>query len=108
MLTRATQSSKLYSDEFVAGSRSAMVETDQTNGRTVKKPWLSVIVPTHNGERWLGAALQSLVDQNDDGIEVIIIDGSAAEASLEIVSSFSDRLNIRAQRRLDLRSWMEK
>jgi len=74
----------------------------------VEKPWLSVIVPSHNGERWLGATLQSLVDQEEQGIEVIVVDASATEASLKIVWSFADKLDIRGQRRLDLRSWTEK
>jgi glycosyltransferase involved in cell wall biosynthesis len=71
-------------------------------------PWLSVIVPSHNGERWLGAALESLVDRNEPGIEVIVIDSSATDESLQIVHSFSDRLDIRAERRLDLLPWTEK
>jgi hypothetical protein len=29
--------------------------------------WLSVIIPSHNGERWLAAAPQSLVDQKEPG-----------------------------------------
>jgi glycosyltransferase involved in cell wall biosynthesis len=74
----------------------------------VESPWLSVIIPSHNDERWLGGALQSLVDQHDPGIEVIVIDASATEASLKIVSDFSCRLNIWSQRRLDLLSWPEK
>src|SRR5687767_7581862 len=73
-----------------------------------KRPWLSVIVPSHNGERWLAAALQSVVAQRDGGIEVIVIDSSDAGDSLEIVDRFSDRLAIRAYRRPDLRSWMAK
>jgi Glycosyl transferase family 2 len=72
------------------------------------KPWLSVIVPSHNDERWLGGALQSLVDQHEPGIEVLVIDASATDASLKIANDFSSRLNIRAQRRLDLLSWPEK
>src|SRR5271169_2006069 len=80
-----------------------------TDGGTMEeRPWLSVIVPSHNGERWLAAALQSVVDQKDGGIEVIVVDGSASDASLEIVDSFSDKLLIRAQRRPDLRSWTAK
>ena len=74
----------------------------------MKQFWLSVIIPSHNGERWLAAALQSLVDQKEPGIEVIVIDGSSDDASLQIVSSFSDKLDIRAERRLDLLSWMAK
>ena len=74
----------------------------------MQRPWLSVIVPSHDGERWLGTALQSIVDQQDDGIEVIVIDASATEASLEIAQSFRDRLNIRVERRLDLGPWTAK
>jgi glycosyltransferase involved in cell wall biosynthesis len=76
--------------------------------RTTERPWLSVIVPCFNGERWLAAALQSIVDQKDGGIEVIVIDGSATDASLKIVDSFADRLLIRGQHRPDLLSWTAK
>lgn len=74
----------------------------------MQRPWLSVIVPSHDGERWLGTALQSLVDQQDDGIEVIVIDASATETSLQIARSLHDRLNIRVERRLDLGPWTAK
>ena len=71
------------------------------------RPWLSVIIPCRNGQRWLAAALQSIVDQEEQGIEVIFADGSADDISLDIVNTFSDRLNIRAFRRTDL-SWMAR
>jgi len=74
----------------------------------MENPWLSVIVPSHNGERWLGAALQSLVEQKDQGIEVIVIDTSATDASLQIINGFSDKLDIRAERRPDLLRWPAK
>lgn len=74
----------------------------------MQRPWLSVIVPSHDGERWLGIALQSIVDQQDNGIEVIVIDASATEASLEIAQSFRNRLNIRVECRLDLGPWTAK
>jgi len=57
---------------------------------------------------WLAAALQSVADQKDGGIEVIVIDGSTTEASLKIVDSFADKLLIRARRRPDLLSWTAK
>jgi glycosyltransferase involved in cell wall biosynthesis len=74
----------------------------------MERPWLSVIIPSHNGERWLAAALQSVADQKDAEVEVIVIDGSETDASLDIVDSFAEQLVIRAQRRPDLRSWTEK
>lgn len=70
--------------------------------------WLSVIVPSHNGQRWLAIALQSIADQKDPGIEVIVIDSSADDASLTIAESFTNQIVIRAFRRPDLLSWMVK
>ena len=72
------------------------------------RPWLSVLVPSHNGERWLGAALQSVLDQNEPGIEVILLDSSAAETSLGIAESFAGKLDIHCERRLDLLQWPAK
>lgn len=73
-----------------------------------ERPWLSAIMPSHNGNRWLEETLQSVVDQRDDGIEIVVVDSSEESDSLEIVDRFSDRLRVRAYRRTDLASWMEK
>ena len=72
------------------------------------QPWLSVIVPSHNGERWLAAALHSVLEQNEPGIEVILIDSSDAGTSLAIAEDFSGKLEIRIQRRPDLLPWTAK
>jgi hypothetical protein len=71
-------------------------------------PWLSVIMPCRNGERWLAEALQSVVDQHDPGIEVVFIDGSDADGSLKIAESFAERLAMRIHHRPDLASWTAK
>lgn len=71
-------------------------------------PWLSVIIPSYNGERWLAEALQSIAQQADPGIEVIFIDSSASEDSLRIAAAFSGSLNLRVYRRPDLASWTAK
>lgn len=74
----------------------------------MEEVWLSVIVPSHNGERWLSTALQSIADQKERGIEVIVIDSSTDHTSLDIVESFATQFVIRAFRRPDLLSWMAK
>jgi GT2 family glycosyltransferase len=71
-------------------------------------PWLSVIMPSHNGERWLAEALQSIVDQREYGIEVIFIDSSNANVSLNIASQYADRLNLRIFHRHDMLPWTAK
>ena len=52
-------------------------------------PWLSVIMPCRNGEQWLATALQSVVDQQVAGIEVIFVDGSDTAHSYEIARKVS-------------------
>ncbi len=74
----------------------------------MEEVWLSVIVPSHNGQRWLSTALQSIADQKGRGIEVIVIDSSTEDTSLAIAESFSTQFVIRALRRPDLLSWMAK
>jgi Glycosyl transferase family 2 len=72
------------------------------------EPWLSVIVLSHNRDRWLDAALQSLVDQNDAGFEVLAIDSSADDACWRIINAYNSKLSIRAERRVDLVSQGQK
>lgn len=67
---------------------------DRKAAPVVAKPWLSVIMPVYCGERWIGAALDSLVDEADAGIEIIIIDSSPTPASRDIAGLYSDRLRI--------------
>jgi glycosyltransferase involved in cell wall biosynthesis len=35
----------------------------------MEEVWLSVIVPSRNGQRWLFTALQSIADQKERGFE---------------------------------------
>ncbi|MEM8827969.1 MAG: glycosyltransferase [Cyanobacteria bacterium P01_G01_bin.19] len=60
-----------------------------------KQPWLSAIIPTYNGSKYLSAALNSVVVQQDDGIECVAIDDGSTDDTLEIIESFRDKLNIK-------------
>ena len=60
----------------------------------IKQPWLSVIIPTYNGSKYLAAALDSVVVQQDDQLECIIIDDGSTDDTLAIVESYQDKLNI--------------
>ncbi len=60
-----------------------------------KQPWLSAIIPTYNGSKYLAAALNSIVVQQDDGIECVAIDDGSTDDTLEIIESYRDRLNIK-------------
>jgi glycosyltransferase involved in cell wall biosynthesis len=74
----------------------------------IERPWLSVIIPSYNGNRWFAAALQSIVAQGDPGIEVIVVDSSDTDDSLAIANDFYSPLAVRTYRRPELSSWMAK
>jgi GT2 family glycosyltransferase len=58
-------------------------------------PLLSVVMPAYNGERFIGAALESVRDQHDDGIELVIVDDGSTDHTLDIVRGFAGVLPIR-------------
>lgn len=45
---------------------------------------VTVVVPVHNGERYLGATLAAIADQTVPAGEVIVVDDGSADASAEI------------------------
>lgn len=61
-------------------------------------PWLSVIIPVYNGERYLARALDSIEVQHDDRIEVIAVDDGSSDASVDILRSYESRLPLRIHR----------
>lgn len=70
------------------------------------RPWMSVIVPVHNGGRFLGAALASLVDQSGDELEVVAVDDRSTDHSREILDDFSSRLALRVLRNEQTCGWV--
>jgi Glycosyl transferase family 2 len=62
------------------------------NGGAAGTPLLSVVVPTMNSQAVLGAALQSLADQDGQDFEVIVSDGASRDGTLAVARSFAGRL----------------
>lgn len=54
-----------------------------------------MVVPNLNEERYLPSFLNSLCAQSFKDFELIIIDGESVDQSVEIISSFADRLKIK-------------
>jgi len=72
------------------------------------KPFLSVVMPSFNGARWIAGALDSVWAQADPDIELIIVDGNDDEETERVVDSYRSDLNIKYFRRPDLGSWQAK
>lgn len=58
------------------------------------KPWLSVLIPTYNGEAYLASTLDSILIQQDAEIECIIVDDGSTDATLSIAQSYQDKLSL--------------
>lgn len=58
-------------------------------------PLLSIVMPTYNGEKFLTAALESVSDQYNDGVELVIVDDGSSDHTLDIVRGFAGALPIR-------------
>ncbi|MEN9520942.1 MAG: hypothetical protein RLZZ381_3530 [Cyanobacteriota bacterium] len=71
-----------------------------------KQPWLSVIIPTYNGSKYLTAALNSVVVQQDDRLECVVIDDGSTDNTLAIVDSFQDRLKIKLITKARAGNWV--
>jgi Glycosyl transferase family 2 len=71
-------------------------------------PWLTVIVPSYCGEKWIDASLASIAAQACDGIEIFLIDSSPSRSTVELACKYSDSIHLRIFERPDLTSWQTK
>jgi glycosyltransferase involved in cell wall biosynthesis len=51
------------------------------------KPLVSVVMPVHNGEKYIREALQSCFDQTYKNIEIIVVDDKSTDSTLSILYS---------------------
>lgn len=53
---------------------------------------VTVCIPTYQGEAYLDACLESVAEQDLEGVEVLVVDDASTDATLDIVESHADRL----------------
>ena len=55
---------------------------------------VSVIVPVFNSSQYIGATLDSIINQDFDGFEIIVVDDGSADNSLDIINEKLNSINI--------------
>lgn len=58
------------------------------------KPKISVIIPSYNAGKTIGAALNSVLEQVYDNIEIVVVDGLSKDNTADIVNGYKDHNNI--------------
>jgi glycosyltransferase involved in cell wall biosynthesis len=61
-------------------------------GTSAGRAFLSVIIPNRNGARTIGKCLDALFDSRHDNFEVIVVDDSSTDDSVEIIKRYPSRL----------------
>jgi len=54
----------------------------------------SIVMPSYNQARFVEAAIQSVLSQECDDLEVLFIDGGSTDGTMEIVEKYRDRLAV--------------
>src|SRR6478609_6660381 len=67
-------------------------ESGQGRARTPARPTVSVITVVLNGAETLERALQSVLEQDFDDVEYVVIDGGSTDGSIEIIRKYEARI----------------
>ena len=54
---------------------------------------LSIVIPVYNTEKYLIQCLESILQQNIDGLEIICVNDGSSDSSLEILQTYEGRSN---------------
>ncbi len=66
-----------------------------TTSRDASAPWLSVVLCTYQGERFLRATLDSLAGDDTQGIEIVAVDDGSTDTTLAILRRYESTLPLR-------------
>ena len=69
-----------------------MVRVQRWSGPMAARPFISVIVPVFNGEHFLAPALDSILAQRYEPLELIVVDDGSTDATPDVVGRYREQL----------------
>lgn len=76
------------------------------SNNTKTNPWLSVIIPTYNGQAYLAQTLASIEEQQEKDLELIAVDDGSDDQTCEILAEYSQRLPLRIIKQPHCGNWV--
>ncbi len=58
----------------------------------VDRPLITIAIPVHNGEKFIGETIESALSQSYQPVQVVVVDDGSTDASLAIASSFENAI----------------
>jgi glycosyltransferase involved in cell wall biosynthesis len=58
------------------------------------KPLVSVVIPVKNGERYLGEAISSVLEQHYEALEILVVDNGSTDRSMAVARSFGATVTV--------------
>jgi len=62
--------------------------------KTLSKPLVSVVIPTYNRAEWIGGAVESVLSQEFQNYELIVVDDGSTDETPKVLERYSDRIRM--------------
>jgi glycosyltransferase involved in cell wall biosynthesis len=58
------------------------------------KPLVSIVIPVHNGEKYIKESINSCINQTYPTLEIIVVDDKSTDNTLEILKEYSNQITV--------------